>query len=330
MKKAVLFVSPAYLNDRIFDENSPLNRDDCLGFFRELKFELAKKNIDLHTQDKVDIKGADYVFYNDMPKELPNPERLKNSILFIFESELIIPQNWKKENHQRFSKIFTWHDGYVDNKKYFKTNFTATGHADFLKYNEKTKFLTMIAGRHSCRHPLELYSKREDAIKFYEKNYYGFFDFYGRGWDTYTFKGPTFIRALNKVPGLRKALAPSWINYKGLVDKKLETFRNYKFSICFENAQQIPGYITEKIFDSLLAGCIPVYWGAPNVQDYVNPDCFIDFRKFENFESLHNFLVNMTEAEYNRRLSAIEKYLNSEKFGQFTPKIAAQNIVSRI
>jgi hypothetical protein len=34
-------------------------------------------------------------------------------------------------------------------------------------------------------HPLELYSKRVEAIKWFEKNHPEDFDFYGIGWDRY-------------------------------------------------------------------------------------------------------------------------------------------------
>lgn len=37
--------------------------------------------------------------------------------------------------------------------------------------------------------------------------------------------------------------------------------RRYKFTIAFEN-QSYPGYVTEKIADALMAGTVPIYWGA--------------------------------------------------------------------
>lgn len=38
----------------------------------------------------------------------------------------------------------------------------------------------------------------------------------------------------------------------------------YKFSIAFENAWY-PGYTSEKIVTSMLAGTIPIYWGNPDI-----------------------------------------------------------------
>ena len=39
--------------------------------------------------------------------------------------------------------------------------------------------------------------------------------------------------------------------------------QTYQFNICPENSNH-KGYVTEKIFDAILAGCIPIYWGSDN------------------------------------------------------------------
>ena len=51
---------------------------------------------------------------------------------------------------------------------------------------------------------------------------------------------------------------------------KHEFLQKYKFNICFENASD-SGYITEKYFHAKAAGCIPVYWGDPNLARDFNP-----------------------------------------------------------
>ena len=54
----------------------------------------------------------------------------------------------------------------------------------------------------------------------------------------------------------------------------IEKMREYKFNICFENAEH-EAYISEKLPNALKAGCIPIYWGCPNIDKYFNKDRFI-------------------------------------------------------
>ena len=49
---------------------------------------------------------------------------------------------------------------------------------------------------------------------------------------------------------------------------------NYKFMICFENKSE-PNYFTEKLLISFKCGTIPIYWGCPNIEDYVNMDAIL-------------------------------------------------------
>lgn len=66
---------------------------------------------------------------------------------------------------------------------------------------------------------------------------------------------------------------------------KRKFIANYKFTIAFENTSA-RNYITEKMFDPLYAGSIPIYWGAPNVTDFFNPDSFVNVREFKNFDAV--------------------------------------------
>ncbi|GAB5366655.1 hypothetical protein AAMO2058_001162200 [Amorphochlora amoebiformis] len=57
-------------------------------------------------------------------------------------------------------------------------------------------------------------------------------------------------------------------------DMAVHTFQSYKFVITFEN-RQLKGYVTEKIMNALLAGVVPIYFGAPDIGKYINKKRFV-------------------------------------------------------
>lgn len=67
---------------------------------------------------------------------------------------------------------------------------------------------------------------------------------------------------------------------------KLSTISRYKFCLSLENSID-RDYVTEKFFDPLLVGTIPIYRGAPNIQEFApGKKCFIDANKFSSVEEL--------------------------------------------
>ena len=92
----------------------------------------------------------------------------------------------------------------------------------------------------------------------------------------------------------------------------------YKFTICFENTNNVKDYITEKMFDCFLSGTIPIYWGAPNIDKIIPKECFIDFRKFNDFNKLYRYLKDMGDEEYLKYISSINGFLDSDKSSLFT------------
>ena len=72
---------------------------------------------------------------------------------------------------------------------------------------------------------------------------------------------------------------------------KLRTIARYKFTLAFENSIA-PDYVTEKFFDPLVAGSVPVYLGAPNVELLSPGDhCFINTSDFQSPRALAEYLL---------------------------------------
>ena len=319
----------------MFTDTSSLIGDDLLYPCVYLGEYLIKRGHKINTIDMDNIENFDAIVFMDFPtfknkyfKQLIN-NKFKNLYLFICECEIIRSDNWNLKNHKYFKKIFTWNDKFVDNKKYFKANFSYKI-PDKVEFNikDKNKLCTMIAGNKFSYHPLELYTERVNAIRWFEENHPEDFDLYGIGWDRYHFKG--ILSKLNRFNVLTKLLKPKYPSYKGSVKSKREVLQKYKFAICYENARNIPGYITEKIFDCFFAGCIPVYWGAPNVTEHIPENIFIDRRNFNTYEELYKYLKNMSNEEYMNYLEAIKNFIKSDKIYPFSAECFAERILNEI
>lgn len=239
------------------------------------------------------LKGLDF---SRVPKE-----RL---VLFMWEPPTVQAEVYDPKVQECFGKIFTWDDSRVDNRKFFKFYYPCMNPriAELVPFEEK-KFCTLIASRLASPHPKQLYGEREKAIRFFEDKP-GEFDLYGRYWEKRRYK-----------------------NWKGAVPGKIEVLKNYKFSICYENTRDMKGYITEKIFDCFTAGCVPVYWGAEDVAEMIPEGCFIDRRKFADYESLYRFLKGMSAEEYQRYLDCAAEFLKSEKARRFTAEYFVETFI---
>lgn len=59
-------------------------------------------------------------------------------------------------------------------------------------------------------------------------------------------------------------------------DDKMAYLNQFQFNICPENSNAM-GYVTEKVFQSIASGCVPIYWGSCNRPelDVLNQDAII-------------------------------------------------------
>ena len=304
-------------NNNIFSQNQHLH--DLSPIWSNLKEEFKKNNYDLATSDINKVEDSEKVIYaDDMPKRLPKNHNPSKSYIILYESAFIRPRNFNKNMHKEFKKIFTWDDRLVDGKKYFKFQYPQI-FPDYINKNAKNrKLCVLISSNKIPPHTLkdDLYLKRIEAIRWFEAHHLNEFDLYGMHWDRYKFSG--FIsRVFNNVSFIRdeyiKLTNKKYISYKGEVENKKKVMEKYKFSICYENVQNATGYISEKIFDSFFAGCIPIYWGADNICKYIPQECFIDKKEFKTYEGLYDFIKNMPNDVYKEYIYNIEQFLQSEK-----------------
>ena len=77
-----------------------------------------------------------------------------------------------------------------------------------------------------------------------------------------------------------------------MYDDVVQLHKPYRFSIAFEN-NIVDGYITEKIINSFLAGCIPIYDGTDDIYKYFNRKSFINATDFDSIEKLAEYVIKV-------------------------------------
>lgn len=172
----------------------------------------------------------------------------------------------------------------------------------------------------------ELYTTRLQAVEFFHA--FGEIDLYGRNWD----RAPTRVGKTATPYALRRLGSRWWewrqrhwpdylyaaatLAWRGAAASKSETMSQYRFALYFENSV-LKGWMTEKLFDCFFVGTVPVYWGAPDVTEWVPADSFIDMRQFRDFAELRRFLHGLTERDMAEYREAARAYLNSSAFDPF-------------
>ena len=335
MKKVSLVVEKFYQNNLVFSQDYNIETDGRLNKLLALKNRFNNEGYEIATNDIIEPKYANIIIYYDTIDNNIYEGEIGNRYLILIESVLVKPNIYDKKIHKYFNKVFTWNDKYINNSDYIKINLSHKLPKSIPKQiNTKTKFCVIISTNRSSKYKNELYSERINAIRWFEKYHPEDFDLFGIGWNDYYIKAPRLLRIFNKIYIVRKILfkifGTYYPSYKGKVKSKINVLKKYKYTICYENIKNIPGYITEKIFDAFCAGCIPIYLGADNINEYIPDNCYIDKRKYGTYEELYERISNINENEYLNYLKNIENYLTSKQANQFSDTYFANVIYENI
>ena len=147
---------------------------------------------------------------------------------------------------------------------------------------------------------ISLSNLRYDSIIFFgEQN---LLRIYGRGWENLNLLPYEYKFKLSKIY--------NQINPQVCINK-ITTISKYKFTLCFENAR-FDGYISEKIIECFVAGTIPIYYGAYDINQFIPKNCFIDYNDFKNLNELNSYLINLNVTEAENYINNARIFLTSE------------------
>jgi glycosyltransferase involved in cell wall biosynthesis len=267
--------------------------DDRRKPFRQLRTVLNRLGYTVReSQTLADVEDPHAIVVFDVrPADLARLENYPSDMLtlVLWKDPVAAPLNLDVRYHERFHRIYTWNSDLVDNVRYFKLCFPFLRPmiADVVPF-ENRKLCTLMASNRSADHPDELYSEERKVAAYFADAEPDSFDLFGWGWN-----------------------AAEHRNYRGVFVRKVARLRRYRFNFCYETVKGWKGYLTGKIFDSFEAGCVPVYWGAPDISASIPADCFIAREDFRSDAELHAFLNEMSERTHARYLERIRAFLSS-------------------
>jgi hypothetical protein len=186
--------------------------------------------------------------------------------------------------------------------KYFKLN-----HRNFLcmilRNKEFSTFLNGLILPKTKKHNLTHYRKHMDKefSDLLGQKYHS----YGRGWDKRCFQGSL----------------PVWEDMFFILSK-------YKFAFVPENSSY-PGYVSDKIINAMCCGAVPIYKGAPDVNEYLPRDTFIKSDGYP-VKELITKLESMTFSEYQRYRTKIREFVTTEKSDMYSSYRFAEKIANII
>lgn len=101
-------------------------------------------------------------------------------------------------------------------------------------------------------------------------------------------------------------------------DELLNVIQGYKFAFVCENSVA-DGYITEKIFNCLFAGTIPIYNGSLKIDSYINKNSFINANYLDTLysrtEEIRTLMTD--ESAFNQKINAtVSENYDDEGFVQ--------------
>lgn len=348
--KLAIYIDPLshhLLGDRLFREDgSPYGGDDVLAPHRAVRDYFQARGVPVHTADALGDRPTDegtsvYISLGSpasFRKLSSRPDTIA-SAFFVFECPIIDPSLYSPlhEVEKTFRRVYCWGNpeelqrftrGRPVNMRRFWWPQSYREPHDGLWNRGDRRFMVMINANKLPRvYWRELYTKRVDAVAYFHQ--FGEVDLYGKHWDDVPRRVgnawvPVSAKRLHE--WVRRqwqhispdpAYAAAAAAYRGPAESKSETLSRYVFALCFEN-MILEGWITEKLFDCFFTGTVPIYWGAPDIQEWVPKDCYVDFRDFGGFEELREYLHGLSPADIAAYRESARAFLASSAFDRFS------------
>jgi hypothetical protein len=157
--------------------------------------------------------------------------------------------------------------------------------------------------------PGELYSLRRASISKFDS-----IDLFGQGWNmSLDEKLKHYLSNLwialksGQIPDLSggRFYFRNMLSWKGSPPDKREIASHYKYALVIENSKE---FITEKFFDALFSGCIPIYVG-PNLKEFDIPSNLY-VQAESNLNGIEHAIESVKKIEYTEWIAHRDQWLS--------------------
>lgn len=202
------------------------------------------------------------------------------------------PYIYLKNEYDSFHVNNSWDVRFVYNREYLDYPKTyllpIAGYWDYDGHAQLSRKRDHVFGMVLARKPPKLHPSDigEMRLKYVKALSNHSFVYWGSGWDwmDQNYQGESFTSD-NK-----------FVDSQTLLSK-------CRFALAFDNSC-LQGYLTEKFWNALAAGCIPIYYGHPSIVQTVPRDVFVYGYDFESPTEVIEYCQDMPKREYEHRLEA--------------------------
>ena len=103
----------------------------------------------------------------------------------------------------------------------------------------------------------------------------------------------------------------------------------YTFAITYEN-MELAGWINEKLFDAFLVGTVPIYRGAPDVDDYFPTTVSSTLGISRPARSSRQVCASLGEDEIETYRDNARAFIASDRYRPFTKQAFADLLVEAV
>lgn len=311
-------------DNRIFQPGAGPNGGDFFLPWRMLRAAFADAGYELNTPDVNAGQAVAFELHLNAQRRLP-ADRV--CYAYLYEDPLVRPLNGDRAQLARYRRLWSWDETLIDGR-----HVLALPYPNDLRWRPTPDWqardlhCVMLASNKALRHadPRNLHDQRVAVIRAFEAVQPRRFALFGRGWQIPAVQPGAWGRIRKRLHEwqARSPLAPSrpaFPSWRGAVDRKSDVLERARFAICYENTRGNPGYVTEKIFDCLTSGCVPVYIGTTHAEPPVPTDCFIDGDgPLRDPQRLLDALDAVTPERFAQYQAAMRAFLQSPAAERFT------------